>query len=382
LVFRLDFVTSAFHRGKIGIMFEPNHYHVALIDANISLNKNNILIVDIANTNSIEFSVNWASTFPWLKTYSPSSIRAAQNNDSAVVANQTDYVNGYIVIFPIVPLQSPDDSDIDINIFVRAGSLLLQQMRDDLPTDRMYITPESYVTSDISDEKSLRMTLNPTTANVTDITKHYFGEQPVSFRACLKRYVSQPVVNISPGGTHEGYYLTRVNIPEPSPAYNTEDAVPNLYGYLRYAYIGLRGSTRFRFRSIEYTALSKRQSAVVVSLNEPVQVAANAAASSTGFSFLYQRGSISFLPFTNGGIEYEIPFYCQNDFVFSFADDLMGPDIVDGEMSVIWSKTHQIFVESPGSASHDKDNFFLFATGEDFTLLNYNGAPYYTYEEV
>lgn len=375
IIFRIDIATSQYHRGKLAIWYEPNHHHESLISADLALNKNDIQIIDIAVTNSVEIVVKWGSSFPWLKTIAPTSIKPF-HNPSILTLNLTDSINGHIIIAPFVPLQSPDGSSVNVHMFARAENLLLQELGGTLPTERKYITPQS---KNISDAEVTTTTLNPSTASVKDITKHYFGEAPFSYRSCLKRYVTTGHVTYTTTGAHEKVSIQRLILPQPFPIYNgtTNPAEPNLYAYLRYAYLGLRGSIRTRLRCIE-PAIDTHMTAMVVTLLKPATSLTETAGEANSPAVLYQHGSVTAYPHIQGPIEFEIPFYTQNNFIFSFATDCFGTS-VDGEVSLSMNRGFLAELENRGAAS---EVFYWsrdFAVGEDFTLMRFQGAPYYTY---
>lgn len=380
IIFRFDFVTSQYHRGKFAIWYEPNHHHDVLINASLALNKNDLQIVDISTTNSVELCVKWASPYPWLQTFDVTSVKNYQNGGAALVS-LTAFVNGYIVMAPFVPLQSPDSSDIPINVSVRCENLLVQELNTKLPTSRFYITPQSKHVGTSSEEVTC-FELNPSTASKKDITKHYFGEQPLSFRALLKRYQTVTTVSYTSSGAHEYVRFIQPIYPLIDNTYNIAAAlvspvIPHLYGYLRYAFLGVRGGIRSRMRVIEPAAPSN-QSMTIAAL-QPIST--NSAPSTSEVNsgyFLNIHGGVQFSPSTSGIAEVELPFYTMNNFVFSFADDLMGT-AVEGEMSKTWTKDFVLANERRGAASALYYYVRDFAIAEDFSLMRFQGAPYYTY---
>jgi hypothetical protein len=426
IVFRLDFVTSQFHRGKLAVWFEPNTNNETLIAADLALNKNDVQIIDISVTDSVEIVVKWASSFPWLKTYLFTGIKGI-SNPSGLILNLTDVINGNIMIAPFVPLQSPDGSSIRINTFVRAENILFQQLGGSMPLTRALITPESlecdymsdsesestpelvipfydpralsaihsgyqipmgyriYPESEevdcLADEMVTKVDLNPTDASLQDITKHYFGEQPLSFRALLKRYSTIEVIKYTFTATHEQVRAYRNIIPTILPLYNSTILVspvfPTLYGYLRYAFLGLRGGTRQRIRFLD-TKVKSTQSLLVCELTAPVTTVTEAISEPNFPTYIYAAGAVQCNPHISGGAEVEFPFYTQNNFVFSFADDLMG-SAVEGEMARYWTKAFFAHWDHTGVVSDVVWMVRDFAAAEDFTLMRFCGAPYYTY---
>lgn len=377
ITYRLDFVTSQYHRGKLAIWYEPNGAHEALISADLALNKNNVQIIDIATTNSVEITVKWANSFPWLKTIPLTSIRGL-HTPSVLIVNLTTSINGYIVIAPFVPLQSPDASNVQVNVFVRAENLLVESMNQQFPTQRVLITPESM---DISLDEVTRVDLNPSDASVADITKHYFGELPLSFRACLKRYQTVENASYVMGATGVRMRGTRSIMPEPTPKYNGPATVSpnfsNLYSYLRYAYLGFRGGIRNRIRVYDFKTHTLVNQ-LMISLGAESETVTESTDTSTTLRSTYNRGDVQFTPHISGNAEVEFPFYTQNNFVFSFADDLMG-SAIEGEMSRSWAKRFELTYE--GSYANTDVVYIVrdMAAAEDTSFLRFCGAPYYTY---
>jgi len=376
ITFRLDFVTSQYHRGKIAIWYEPNHFHETLISADMSLNKNFIQIVDLAVTSTVEFTVEWASHYPWLRTFGPEDIKTA-HNFGAILVDLNEYVNGYISIAPFTTLQSPDSSDVIVHVYCKSDNIRYQQMTNDLPLARDYITPESYFES-VTGEEHESQTLNPSTANMDGISMYHFGEQPVSFRSLLKRYATFTTVPVTAAGTYRSVYLGQLVWPNPSPAYNgAAPTYTTLYDYLRYAYLGMRGGRRFRV-FIDTEGTMAKTARVFVNINGPEPIAVVNSGTNAAVPRTDVRGAAVFLPETNAGVEVEIPFYSQNAFIFSSATDGEGTTSA-GEMSFDYTRKFYIHADISGVAN-DVTTFVLdHASAEDFTLMRFGGSPYYTY---
>ena len=377
ITYTFDFVTTQYHRGKIAIWFEPNHQHNTLIGADVSLNKNYVQILDLAVSSSIEISVEWASHYPWLKTFSPQDIKSA-HEFGAILTNLNEYVNGYLFVAPFTTLQSPDSSDIPVHVYVRSTDVKFQQLTDDIPSARALITPESLSENDLHEEKRLAKVLNPTTASMKHITTYNFGEQPISFRSCLKRYCTAALVNHTATADYRRLVLVRKNLPDPVPAYNTTYSVAykSLYGY-RYGFLGLRGGIRYRVFHIGEEGYNETGRAFAM-LMSPSSSVTESAVNGVAPDYTTMNGAAVFLPHTNGGVEYELPFYNQNLFLFSFATDLHGTSTA-GEMAYTYTRSHEFHADINGTTGKDHTFVFDIASGEDFTLMRFTGAPYYTY---
>jgi len=93
--------------------------------------------------------------------------------------------------------------------------------------------------------------LNSSTDTGVGAAEYCFGEQPVSLRTALKRYVTTFNNRQTLGVTvHTTLAATRNILPIADPVYSlsTSNTVPTLIHYLAYAYLGMRGGIRKRIR--------------------------------------------------------------------------------------------------------------------------------------
>jgi len=460
ITFRLDIVKSAFHNGKIAVMFEPNHQQEVIISADVAFNKNFVQVIDIAETTSFEFEVQWAVDRPWLRVFPADDWKSAQAI-GPIIANTSDTLNGFINIYPFTSLQSPDDSDIEINVFVRSDDMIFNQMSAvNLPTSRLFIQSESLIEevreglvhestiidyeidvsfdaslidrpenyfvpvtyetyfgkkqraallackdddwfhtivvydecgtpthqeavrfeseSDAADVEVTHFVLNKSTASMSHCADYHFGEMPLSFRTLLKRYVTSFYDVTSTAASDSTVVYDRRKIyPDPQPAYNSTSSYPSIYGYIRYAFLGLRGCTRRRSRHSRSSA-NGAMNYSVVSLDIPASSTTEAVGTSAGMVQSITEGTVAFVPGTNGGVEVELPYYNPNLFLFSFATNLVGTQN-DGEMETVFSRSsiarHECAILT-GVKLFVSDEF---SSGEDFTMMRFSGAPYYTY---
>ena len=86
-------------------------------------------------------------------------------------------------------------------------------------------------------------------------------------------------------------------------------------------------------------------------------------------------GTVNFHIATNGGVEFEVPFYSRNLFVFSFARWFSnGSDSFDDYWNQAWSAKTLLKTTSGQTNIVVQD----FATAEDFTFLRFQGAPFFS----
>jgi len=375
ITFRFDIVCSAYHRGKFAVFYEPNVSQHGLIAANPKLNKQYLGIVDIQQTQSIEMCVNWAAPREWLKLELPYSASRYFYGSTFSIGTHDEYLNGFIYVVPITTLQSPDDSDISINVFVSCEDLEVNFLNGSfLPDQRLYT--ESLVI----DKNVTCIDLNKSSASDVHIAEDYFGERPISFRSLLRRYVHSGFYNV--GADANLIKTANVQfpiIPQIQAAYSnvgtTYDLNKNLFSYLRYAFVGCRGGIRKRLQLFGFDFDNPHNQAKV-----SLRGMESYASPSGSFTYIPEpasvNGTVTFMAHSNGGIEVELPFYGNNRYLYSFASDLIG-DNANGEITE-WVSNYEIQVDITGSSpafvvSEES------AAGEDFTFVRYQGAPYFTF---
>lgn len=382
---RFQVVCSAFHRGKLAFFYEPNIYQQVIIDADLSTNKNFMKIIDLQETQCVEFCIHWAQPRAWCLVPQSNTVADDYSTTGTLSAVSPDYFNGYIGVVPFTDLQSPLEDDISINVFVSSDGLQFNDLTEiNFPTGRNIYTEAANLTDDKNDTEVTCLDLNESTGSDSNTSDYHFGEQPLSFRSCLKRYVETSRKTETPGSACWGPQWIGNILPPPKPLFGSFSVTRvNLMGYLRYAFLGVKGGLRKRVHFVYANSTSVSGDS---STNMALVTLGSAFASDTteDITFLtepphaLQRGSIMYVPATNGGIEFEIPYYSNNLFSFSCADDGLGTIGTD-EMEQDWLKlyyaAHEKYLNS-GQAVYAIEST---AAAEDFTFMRFLGAPYYTY---
>ncbi len=390
IIFRVEIVCSAFHRGKLMIYYEPNLQQQVLIDANLDTNKQFARVIDIQETQSVEFCVDWAFPKPWANQASEAIIRNSVGARFAHTGAEWGSVNGYIGVTPFTKLQSPDDSTIQINVYVRSEDMQYNRYTSEFfPVSRSIITESS----NRSVVPITCIDLNPSEMGKGQLTEEYFGEQPVSFRSLLKRFQTIRAEHRSYAAFSHGNKVIRLQNypmydfcdPYPGSTFVGKGATPWLLYYLRYAYLAMRGSMRFRWNFQMYQTDT---SVVGSNANDYIMVTLDPATSApvnnsyridnpnVYYSGYSQDGTVAYLTGTNAGVEFQLPFYSNNLFAWSCTTDPY--DASTSTIEPIFSKTYTVaasFNEAVGTG----DIFYSYAcaTGEDFTLARWLGAPPY-----
>lgn len=372
--FKFEVVVSQFHRGKLAFYYEPNCYQYALIDANLDTNKQFIKVIDIQETQIVEFSIGWAFHRDWC-------MNEIDTDTFPYVVTVDDFgelANGYIAVVPFTSVQSPDDSDVTVNVYVSCPDLQVNTLNSEIyPSSR--ITTESRVVE--HDVAHSSMPLNDSTATTQGISERHFGEQPLSFRSVLKRYVTFHTLTVTQiDNSHATYSFAMPSIPAIQPQVGSSSiSYFFLLSYLRYAYLGLKGGIRYRVTLHGRTPASWDDT-VRATLMYPVSgtitpAGSSSATVSVGTSTV--NGTALFHRHTNFGVEFEVPYYSSNRFLFSFANNLIGTNNT-GEMCEVWSKWWSLYWTSY-TARTDINAVAKFdmATAEDFTMFRFQGAPYY-----
>lgn len=384
LTYRFEIVCSKFHRGKLAFYYEPNVAQRSQIDSVLDMNKQYIKIVDIQETQDITFTVKWAFPRPWARVMT-SAMVSQLGAPSVIVKELFEYANGYIGVVPFTTLQSPTESSdvISINVYIMSDNIMFNHMcSNHMPLVRPEIVTES---GRLSAEEITEMDLNESSANLDYVSEECFGELPVSFRSLLKRFAIARAVSagsVTGDSSLVSIIGTMPIYPAIIPDYDdvTNTITPNLYSYLRYAYIGIRGGMRHRI-SFRGNVTTAPMSGLVVTLGRPSETAL---AVSTAFDGSLDAtsstmdGSIRFVPSTNGGVEFELPVYTNNIFGVSFNGDPypVSSSIINHRLS---REFHFALTKTANAAAYVIDDF---STAEDFSLFGFQGAPFYVYDGV
>ncbi len=386
ITYRFEVVCSAFHRGKLALIYEPNISQQALIVAGFDYNKQFIQIIDIQECDTFEVTIKWAGYRAWYQVTLASGLGSNQGVPSATGAG---YANGFLSLTPFTKLQSPDGSSVSVNMYIYSKDMRYNQFtRLNLPSDREYpsigllddIKVESEDLGLVNANDTASFVLNDSTATLDHISDIHFGEQPVSFRTLLKRYTTNDTVSIAAGGVANVYtqILMYNNVmPTNNMVYGAGAATwLDLYSYLKYAYLGMRGGIRRRIH-LNVPVFGGNLSQVRITRWLPGSVltpGTSTTGTTPGTSII--DGTVMYVPTTVGGVEVEFPFYTNNLFFFSFGDSFT-QGVSNEEMSDQWTTSYILHLEGFGQTA--AGTFVMdVATGEDFSFLRFQGAPFYS----
>lgn len=391
IVITLEAVCSSFHRGKLLITYDPNVMQYALIVANTNLNKQYTHIWDIQETQKYSICVDWNMVRQWAANL-PDTVVYNLLSGATIVPAATwfDAVNGFLNIAPFTKLQSPDGSDITINVYVHGEDMQFNRLDAQfMPLNRtVQYNMESVDTSSVKELSSSDMsciTINPSSVSEKGADEHFYGESPISLRSLFKRFIATTTASIATGVIPGLTFLTGSwpIIPAVSPAMG--GSVSNAYfvsplNHMRYAFLAIRGGMRKRLNfflnnSINYAPL------VVSLVSDDVTTAssiavANGSSNSFRDASMVMGGSAKFVPSTNGGFEFEIPYYNPNYYSWSCNSN---PHISAATSSTSTMSRSYSYSANLGASAASYTLYVVEenATAEDFQLAYFLGCvPY------
>jgi hypothetical protein len=389
---RFEFVCSKFHRGKVLIKYDPNHaQHTLISSSSTKLNQQNAIIVDLQDTQDITIEVDWASDTNWKRIGTP-SVRYPNADNAVNTASFGQYfdneVNGWLEVRVLNELVQPTTtSTVSVNVYVSCDDLQVNRMSGLLlPTVREVSRTESKVVE----------TINQTGAGDSAIALDNYGERITSFRSLMKRYTSQDIEQLTAGVNGLGWIRFRGNhYPPLGVPYQDTLSVDQshhsatLYSYLRYAYMGIRGGMRHRInfntesnvRNCDLTQVTlnwendwSQGTALDATL---ATTTARVVGVTPDENFLTSMdGTVTFHHVSNGGVEFETPFYSNMLWLFSFTDGFYNFNLPD--FDIYGTNYFECKVMCDQTTSDRTVVVHDIATAEDFTFLRFQGAPFWT----
>lgn len=378
ITYRVEVVASSFHRGKLAIIYDPNPEQNTLIISNTNLNKQFIKILDISESQAIEFTVKWCSAYPWLETLLGLNMAVVDN----IPANE-HHLNGWVYVVPINRLTSPDDSTIAVNLYMRSDNMHFNQVVSaGYPLHRTILTESR----SLSQTPVTSCVLNDSSADEKHISELYFGEEPLSFRVLLKRFNTTNNSAFASAASASITTASVANVPIFDPPFAVSSTVSyrTIIGYLRPAYLGLRGTVRWKCRPWDplNSLTTPRSSVAIASWLAPEGYTINTATANTGLTtqgITYPLGNVLFFLDSNACVEYEAPLYTNNSYVYACDSELgQVSDFNDaGVFNETWSRRSAVgYLNS--AVTGTVTALWDWAAGEDFCLMRFLGAPYFT----
>lgn len=403
---RFQFVTSAFHRGRVAIVYDP-HATIGVREDNAAYTH----IVDISSCRDVVFKVGPNQDRQLLTYYDPPNVPAVGNFSTSTALPSNTTGNGTIAVYVINELTLPNatpaiNNDIKVNVFVSMDT----DFETFVPGEKFAeytITPQSTgvdaVTSIVDQVQESApydslcgppLSLDQPNPINSDRHKVYVGERMLSFRHMLKRYyhwMSFRTENI--GSVTASTQLIHRAFPAYRGQYNpsmhktlaTTDynyVSMTLLNFLQPAYSAWRGSIRYKMFPRNVGNLNAPRGVVTVAetyaaaynlLNVPVPLnSVSTAAHSGAFAGNYQarvKGVSLTVQAINHSIEYEIPWWETMRFAPGKVKNWVEAATDRNEPG----KGVTVLIDSVNTVAGLYDTYV--SVGEDFSMYFFTGWP-------
>lgn len=413
--YRFQIVSSAYHKGRLKIVYEPYFFQTN------EYNTNYTYVVDIAEDKDFTIDIGWGSTFPWARCLGPGDGRAVDNppfSSGGGAAFPQDRANGILRVYVVNELTVPNstiNNDVEINVFVAAGEDLCVANPTNKINDYSWFNlpitpqagdevPDADSTTDPSKplDQEIDHTILKRMDNATAYDHVFYGESLVSFRSLLKRYnrTGYDVLKHASNGTNL-YSLTRFAFPKlrgyaPGALSSTtlgdyNYGVMSLMNYLTPAYVGWRGGIRYKVNATTSndryndTALTVTRLPATGTGVETAIVNASFTASTTVTQFLLNSANAA----TSAGaqatnmkvnpvLEFEMPFQSRKRFLSGRRADHTSPSSNANEDAASTPFQLQMMLRAQDTDYSIFD--YHVAAAEDFSLYFFVGAPIMYYQ--
>lgn len=383
--YRFQIVASAYHKGRLLFLFDPNW--VTGVETNTMYSR----IVDLEKERDFTIDVAWAQPTAFLPV-PPLGARFYSTTQYSSLNASSNGVLGVYVLNSLTTPNSVVNNDISINVFasgcedikfaepysenIKALQLTNQSEETDMP--------ENAPTSQVADECMSQCVITP------DINSVFFGESFHSFRALLKRY-SYHASFTSPS-TAAGRYTWVVNKSDyPVPrgvvtggGFNAlglaNYTVTTLLNYLTPAFVAQRGGVRYKYVFHEDASPTMSTVSVFRGVAPTYGNAVYLRPDTTADTYMKGSANGNYAYSANGAavtvtqhqpvVEFELPYY--RTYRFSNARDPSGRFA----NSPVSNGGHIVQIDTKFSATTDRTTFDSYVgVAEDFQLMWFQGCP-------
>jgi hypothetical protein len=399
--FRFQIAASAFHKGRIKIVYEPNSI------ATNEYNTNYTKIIDIAETQDFTMEVGLGQDRTLLTHADPC---ATGELYATTALPQATHGNGVLSVYVVNTLTSP--SSDEANIFVNTFVSMCDDFEVFVPTDNFqkWVPYQSYeaqsgpemvpdaIGTDEPDapQQMESIDIGPTTSNNYQINAVFTGEAVTSFRQLIKRYTiwrADGFRDSGGSGTNiNGYNRAGYPFYRGADLAGVDATTTGPYNYVNtlmlhwivLAHQGYRGSVRYKnfFRNmggstasnntVRVTRLNKLATPYGKALGNLPQGQVGAVRSvvyaATSSPSVIRTGATGCLYNDlgfNSTVEYEWPFYSQNRFVPGKRSNYVSQEYEPGGYNIQYT----------GNATTTTIMETHVAAGEDFQVYFWTGLP-------
>lgn len=414
--FRFQIVASAFHKGRLKIVYDPN-----FINTN-EYNTNYVSIIDIADKQDFTIEVGNGQSDTLLEHLYP-GVDSATEMYSTTRYTSKEVGNGVLAVYIVNELTTPDstvNNDIEVNVYVSMGDdfevfvpnnrfayYTFKPQSGFEPQSGAELVPESMNTPEPdAPQQGDAIAMGPDEQDTSLVNKVFTGESIQSFRTLLKRYNLWRTLGLYDTtytlnrGTIKMFPYLRGNVTGAvdtttlAAPYNYCNTV--LLHWVVAAFSGWRGSVRWKWlltgddnASSDHTLFVER----VPKERNPSYSAVTTFGWSAGNAKTAARNAIVSTPLgvgntgppmgaagtmyttssVNPSVEFEIPYYSNHRFVPGKREDytsVVSSDVGIEAYDYTWCGT--------GSTTSLYHQFV--AAGEDFQVYFFTGMPRLYYE--
>lgn len=298
ITYRVEVVCSSMHSGRLKLQFDPyvRNAPVSNEPNTIDVNSRYTTILDLADSTSTEFTIDYNSRFPWLQCAQPVGIQGQPQSTSFQPGDQTEntvsilsnfdsrvhmgiftisIVNELVAPIAVDGQASPTKAPVQVNVFFKCGSDMQFAQPLERPSNwslarfTQFSTatplvqptplvndeefePTAEMVSCKADEGSPENATSHAVVGGTDVDDHnalvFFGERVTSIRSLIKRYCLIYTGTFSPPDEPQNVHqiVTRF-LPFVPAQLGPNVARRNTFlSYMSPCYLIMRGSTRYK----------------------------------------------------------------------------------------------------------------------------------------
>lgn len=421
--FRFQFVCSAYHRGRVKIVYDPNYIDG---DSRLTYNTNYVHVIDLAEKQDFTVEVGPGQTTTLMEHVKPGVASTGDIYGGLSAFNANGLGNGTLGVYCVNELTTPNslvNNDIQVNVFVSMGDDFEVFVPDNhfqnLVWDRLAPQSGEKTSSPtehtVGEEDAPQQTqsdqLGAGEISTKDLNLVYTGEAITSFRQMIKRFnLHSCLTHYNGNGTDRfviygrrpafpalrGYVTGAVDETSLSDNYNYCNTV--MLHWVTLMFQGFRGSIRWKIIprgsltnarpmmqvqrvTADFPASAYRQGNAIDPDNPTLSQARFLTVQDTttepgfpiaGKSFSSSTGAVVFNGYVNPVAEFEIPYYSNTRFIPGKVDDWFSTNPLGPNEA--WD--YNIFCGPDSNVSYET----WCAAGEDYQAYFFTGLPGLFYE--
>jgi hypothetical protein len=404
--FRFQVISSAYHRGRIKVVFDPS-FSQTTAEYNTTYTR----IIDISEETDFTVTIGWAQAQQYRRIlHNQFDSDYFRTDGSKTPFGPTlDYGNGELSVYVVNSLTSPNDTvsqNVRVAVYVSCGDDF--EVMNPLNNNVRYMTPisdyETQAGKDSPEHDNSQILVPISDAgNVGSICK---GEQYLSIRNLIKRYsFGNYLSGIGNSDTENRCVYTAPAFPmhygrtQFGPFDNARTstygknfgAITTLLGYYSVAFAGMRGSVRIKVASFGQNGAETEKMTCITSRNVSTTTASylsygmpnTTVSARSNYMAENMICGIDGMAFTPGKFqnvnEVQIPYYSELRFLSPrILNWYTANNTTDLSFAGVYPAfQHETFMMAgqADSANSDRYTLIAYAAGDDFALFFYQGPP-------